>query len=58
MGVLCLSLGVMGKVAGALMIANALFNVYVMCKYPEFQKYRPSTAEEVRSLHPSTLWPG
>jgi hypothetical protein len=45
----------MGKVAGALMIANALFNVYVMCKYPEFQKYRPSTAEEVRILHPSTM---
>ena len=36
MGVLCFSLGITGKVAGSCMIANAFFNVYVLCKVPGF----------------------
>lgn len=29
---LCFSLGITGKIAGACMIANALFNTFVLCK--------------------------
>jgi hypothetical protein len=46
-GILCFSLGITGKIAGSFMIANALFNIYVLCRHPEFAKYRPTTAEEV-----------
>jgi len=31
-GVLCFSLGITGKIAGACMIANAIFNTFVLCK--------------------------
>lgn len=46
MGVLCFSLGITGKIAGACMIANAVFNTFVLCKYPEYAKFRPESAEQ------------
>ncbi|GAB5030112.1 golgi apparatus membrane protein tvp15 [Nannochloropsis oceanica] len=42
-GVLCFSLGVTGKIAGAAMIANALFNTFVLCKYPQYATNAPAT---------------
>lgn len=45
-GVLCFSLGITGKIAGACMIANAIFNTVVLCKYPEYGRYRPESAEQ------------
>jgi hypothetical protein len=70
-GVLSFNLGIMGKIVGGVMVGNAFFNIYVLCKvireirhynimwglqamltrapwlqYPEYQKYRPTTAEE------------
>ncbi|EWM30415.1 Golgi apparatus membrane protein TVP15 [Nannochloropsis gaditana] len=45
-GVLCFSLGITGKVAGAAMIANALFNTVVLCKYPQYATNAPTTTAE------------
>ena len=45
-GVICFSLGITGKIAGACMIANAIFNTFVLCKYPEYAKFRPASAEQ------------
>lgn len=45
-GMLCFSLGITGKIAGACMIANALFNTFVLCKYPEYARFRPESAEQ------------
>jgi len=36
-GLLSFNLGLLGKIAGGLMLANAVFNFYIICKYPEYE---------------------
>ncbi|GMI01725.1 hypothetical protein TrST_g10396 [Triparma strigata] len=48
---LCFSQGLLGKIAGCFMFANAMFSFYIMFKHPEFEdihkKYGTESAEEI-----------
>ncbi|GMI07760.1 hypothetical protein TrLO_g11547 [Triparma laevis f. longispina] len=48
---LCFSQGLLGKIAGCLMLANALFSFYIMFKHPEYEdmqkKYGTESADTI-----------
>lgn len=50
---LCFSLNVKGTIAGVALLGAAAFNVYVLCKHPEYERLQQSSDREQRG--PATV---
>jgi hypothetical protein len=45
-GSVCWTFGLMGKIMGGSLAGVALFNTYILCRYPSYRKIREKVAEE------------
>ena len=45
-GSVCWTFGLMGKIMGGCLAGVAVFNTYILCRYPSYRKIREKVAEE------------
>lgn len=46
LGSVCWTFGLMGKIMGGCLAGVAVFNTYILCRYPSYRKIREKVAEE------------